>query len=214
MMQEVCFQVTLLSETIFGSGQSIPGEVDLEIIHDENGLPYFKGKTFKGKIREQLMALSMLTNDKKLGQEVKKLLGVPGDNGESILKFSDCEVKKEVKEYLTYGIRHNAFTPNELMNALTQTRKFTSIGENGVARSGSLREIRVINPGLVFQCNVFSLEEMTDYRLGILATGAKMLRKLGSMENRGKGRVEIKLLVDGQDKTSYYSDILMREVKM
>lgn len=212
-MQEVCLEIKLLSETIFGSGQSIPGEVDLEIVHDTNGLPYFKGKTFKGKLREELENLCALTKDNKLSEEVKIVLGEAGDNGESIFKFSDCEIKKEIRDYLVYGVRENIVTANELKEALTQTRKFTSIGENGVAHKGSLREFRVINPGLVLECNVFSIEAFTTYRLGILAVGAKMLRRIGSLESRGKGQVDIKLLVDGQDKTSYYADLLMKEVQ-
>ena len=40
-------EMKLLSEAIFGSGYSIPGSVDLEVVCDDNGLPFMKAKTFK-----------------------------------------------------------------------------------------------------------------------------------------------------------------------
>ena len=52
----VTIQVTmeLLSDTIFGSGYSIPGGEDVAVCRDERGYPYFKGSTLKGLLRESL----------------------------------------------------------------------------------------------------------------------------------------------------------------
>ena len=44
----------LLSDTIFGSGFSIPGGEDIAVCQDENGYPYLKGTTLKGLLRESL----------------------------------------------------------------------------------------------------------------------------------------------------------------
>lgn len=212
-MQKVILKITLLSETIFGSGRTVPGDVDLEIVHDEYGLPYFKGKTFKGKFREALEQLDFFVEEDRLSNEIDHLLGKPGDGVEGILKFSDCEINEGMKAYLVEGIKQGIITPDEIKQSLTQVRKSTSINENGVAQAGSLREYRVINSGLELFCKVVSEEKLSDYQLGILAMTAKMLRKIGSMGNRGKGRVDISLWVGGKNKTQDYIDLFMREVQ-
>ena len=38
--------MTLLSDAIFGSGYSIPGEEDIAVCKDEYGYPYMKGVYF------------------------------------------------------------------------------------------------------------------------------------------------------------------------
>ena len=41
-MTEYRIEVKLITESIFGSGYSIPSEVDLEVVTDEYGLPYMR----------------------------------------------------------------------------------------------------------------------------------------------------------------------------
>ena len=36
-------KMKLLSDTIFGNGQSIPGAEDIAVLHDRYGFPYYKG---------------------------------------------------------------------------------------------------------------------------------------------------------------------------
>ena len=45
-------EVKLLSQAIFGSGNSVSGVVDQEVLHDDLGFPFMKGKTVKGKFKE------------------------------------------------------------------------------------------------------------------------------------------------------------------
>lgn len=51
---ELQVRLELLSDTIFGSGHSIPGGEDIAVCQDENGYPYLKGTTFKGLLRESM----------------------------------------------------------------------------------------------------------------------------------------------------------------
>ena len=44
----------LLSDTIFGNGESIPGAEDMSVLVDDYGFPYYKGGTLKGIFREEL----------------------------------------------------------------------------------------------------------------------------------------------------------------
>ena len=47
-------KMTLLSDTIFGNGISIPGGEDISVLTDEDGFPYYKATSLKGIFREEL----------------------------------------------------------------------------------------------------------------------------------------------------------------
>ena len=51
---EFVLRMTLLSDTIFGNGMSVPGEEDIAVLTDAQGFPYYKGSTFKGVFREEM----------------------------------------------------------------------------------------------------------------------------------------------------------------
>jgi len=41
-------KIELLTDAVFGSGNSVPGFVDADVLHDEYGFLYINGKTLKG----------------------------------------------------------------------------------------------------------------------------------------------------------------------
>ncbi len=45
--------IELLSETILGNGQSKNGIVNTDVLLDEEGFPYYLGKSFKGCLKNQ-----------------------------------------------------------------------------------------------------------------------------------------------------------------
>lgn len=206
--------LNLLSETIFGSGNSVPGSVDLEIVCDEYGLPYMKAKTFKGNLREQMENANTLL-DNKYKTIMNKLLG-EGDKGTKSyksLKFSDCRLKKDIREVLEYGVKNNTIETEELKELLTGIRYFTSIDEKGKTIDGSLRQMRVIKKGLEFEVDLLSEEKLTDRELGLLAISVRSLRHIGTMRTRGKGEVDCRLLIEKEgkfiDKTDFYIDEIL-----
>lgn len=216
-MEELSIDIELLSETIFGSGQSIPGFLDLEIVHDENGLPYFKGKTFKGKLREKVEeiagALEGLTEGLNLKKITTEIFGEEGKNLLNTIKFSDCVLNSKVEQALLYGIDKNMFTKDEIKDALTDIRSFTSIGEKGIAKDGSLRQARVINKGLHFVSHIYVEKELSSLEKGLLAAGISALKHIGSMESRGKGHVNLRLMQGEKDITNEYLVLFEEEVR-
>ena len=46
------YNMRLLSDTIFGSGYSVPGGTDISVFRDREGYPMLKGSTMKGLLRE------------------------------------------------------------------------------------------------------------------------------------------------------------------
>jgi len=216
-MSKYKITMKLLTEAIFGSGHSVPGSVDLEIVYDEFGFPFMKAKTFKGNLREVMTETVNL-----LGEEFKpileSLLGKENDGVESWknLKFSDCRLSSNIRNVLEYGIKEGQISPDEVKETLTQIRIFTSIEEDGSYKHGSLRQVRVIRRGLKFEVEIDSERDLTDKELGLLAVSLRSLRHIGTMRTRGKGEIECSLHIlennAYKDKTDFYIDMLMKEV--
>ncbi len=215
----ISIEFELLSETIFGNGQSLPSSIDIGVLHDEFGLPYFKGKTFKGKLRVEVNEIALIAeeiNPKiKLSPFVDRMFGVPGSSyldTFNTLKFSNCMLDEKIRQAIIYGINKEIFTPAQVLNSLTSIRSFTSIDSDGIAEDKSLRQARVIDKGLKFETEIGTNREIEDIEFGLLAAGVRSLKHLGTMESRGKGEISAKLKIDGQNVTDKYIDIFAKEV--
>ncbi|ADU73834.1 CRISPR-associated protein Csx10 [Acetivibrio thermocellus AD2] len=206
-------EMELLSEAIFGSGYSIPGSVDLEIVCDEYGIPFMKAKTFKGNLREVMEDAAKLLG-KGYEEKVEQLLGKENSGVDSWknLKFSDCRLQENVREYIRLAIETNKITAAEVKEAMTSIRSFTSIDDNGSSKKGSLREYRVIKKGLVFEVDVECERELSEEELALLAVSVKSLRYIGMMRTRGKGRVSCRLLVKENEKYKDVTDFYVNKL--
>jgi CRISPR-associated protein Csx10 len=176
----------------------------MEVLYDSNGFPYFRGKALKGKLRQEMEAVVTAIGDEALLKKIDFLFGTPGEETEGYLKFSDGQLKKQVRAYLLEGIRCNVCTPDEIFKALTDTRIATSIDESGSSKDHSLRSFRVINKGLVYEAAVLGLQGLDQETLMLLAIGAKALKHLGASESRGKGHVATSLWIDEKEMTDEY----------
>lgn len=197
-MRTMLVEIELLSEAVFGNGESTTSFVDMEILKDDNNIPYFKGKTFKGKLREEAEKIS----DYLLGnrEAVEELFG--REDGEySKLKFSDCKIDKDILNNIQYGINKGEYSKNDVEKAFTDIRTFTSIDESGVTKDGSLRQCRVVKKGIKLYCYI-NYDKLTTEERGLLACSISALRNIGTMESRGKGEVVCKIIQDGKDVTN------------
>lgn len=223
-MSKFKIQVKLKSESIFGSGYSIPGSVDLEIVCDEYGLPYMKSKTFKGNFRQAMEdivdILSSLTEATKYSLMVEKLLG-KGEAGVhhwETIKFSDLRLSKNIRYIIEKAVLEGKIKDQEVKKALTDIRSFTSVDEDGSSKKGSLRQIRVIKKDLFFEVDLHTERELTEQELGLLSIAARNLRHMGTMRTRGKGEVECTFLEKEKDvyidKTDAYIDKFIKGVRI
>ena len=185
-------KMQLLSDTIFGSGVSVPGGEDISVLCDRDGFPYYKGGTFKGVFREELYRyLEWLgTEEKEIENTLVRLLG-KGGNGEEItaskLIFSDFVLSGYVKEKILEEVGKEEGYAEIITDLLTHTRTLTAIEEDGIAKEGSLRSLRCVNKGLYFYSNISCAPEDEELVRELLA----MIKWLGSMRNRGFGKVKI-----------------------
>ena len=181
-------QIKLLSDAIFGNGQSIPGGEDISILCDDKGFPYYKGSTFKGIFREELIRLLEWKgiDRAEINNTVDELLGKAGDDGNlnGTAVFSDFVIPYAVREAILKEIGASA---ERVKDCLTNIRAFTSIDEDGTAKDGSLRMARCVDEGLTFTGTIDCSKEQEP----LIRETLSMIKWLGTMRNRGFGKVKI-----------------------
>ena len=168
---ELQVRLELLSDTIFGSGHSIPGGEDIAVCQDENGYPYLKGTTFKGLLRESMHDLLEWSGGPT--DTVEALLGKEGWTG-------------------TAGGRRLHLTPLTLEEKPEESetcydhRTFTSL-ENDVVKTGTLRSAMCICRGQKFIGKIFCEEQDVPF----VRESALGIKWLGTMRSRGFGHVKV-----------------------
>lgn len=196
IMEQYDITIKLLSDTMFGSGESIPEVIDNDIRYDECGLPYMNAKTLKGHIREQ-MEFVQYFNEKFKDIDIDHLMGESqhkeGNNG--ILRFSNVCLSEAIRQTIKKLIADHKVTSDEVLDALTITYSSTKINENGVAEDHSLRRERMIkaNDTMIFHSMLYVDGQLTDHEKSFLEKSVSSLQHLGTHKSKGKGLVECKL---------------------
>lgn len=178
-------EIELLSNAIFNNTGSL-GLIDSDCIYDENGLFYIPSKRIKGALRESAIEVLEMQNidDKSIELQINELFGTP--KNEAKLELFDAYLKD--KEF--YQILSKDFGKNRVLELNSIILNQTAIDKNGVAKDGSLRKIRAIKKGLIFNMKVI----LKDERFSELLKLAFMnLRRIGTMRNRGLGEVECRI---------------------
>ena len=182
-------KMKLLSDVIFGNGMSIPGGEDISVLRDEYGFPYYKGGTFKGVLREELERLLELKGESNSQTIIKELLGESGDSeieSDSKLVFSDFTLSDAVKGVMVKELGKD--NPERVLNDLTHVRTFTALSDDGTVQHGSLRVARCVNKGLVFYGSINNTDDKYNE---LIKETLGMIKWIGSMRNRGFGRIEL-----------------------
>lgn len=205
-------KITLLSEAIFGNGQSVPVEVDLDAVKDAYGFPYYGAKALKGHWREQteFVAKALSQSDKcrvdgtELNGIVEKAFGKSGmeESTAGVLHISDAVVPEETRRPFIQAVKRKQVIESEIFRSLTSIRSFTALNsDTGAAEPHTLRKIRVVHNKLTLVSKLSFMDELTDNERGLLAAGAVSIHYIGMMKNRGKGHVSCRLIRDGDDLT-------------
>lgn len=180
-------KMELLTDAIFGNGMSIPGGEDISVLRDADGFPYYKGGTFKGIFREELIRyLNWICDDQEKNSDtVKRLLGEGGSDADSTgkLVFSDFCLSENVR----YKLAESIDSADAILDALTHIRTFTKISDNGIAEEGTLRNCRCVNKGLYFYSELLC----DDKDRNMICEVFSLIKWVGSMRNRGFGKVRI-----------------------
>lgn len=185
---QLLVHMKLESDTIFGSGMSMPGGEDICIQTDSQGFPFLKGSTLKGIFREEL--INYLVWEKKTKEEVEETVRrLMGERGSDDIKnfdkliFSNMSLHPEVIK----KILEEELAPQDVTEMFTYIRVFTSL-EDGLVREGSLRSARCIKKGLNFYGTCSCREEDSSTVKEVL----RLIKWAGTMRSRGFGKVRIR----------------------
>lgn len=192
-------RIEILGETSFARGAGTPGEVDLEIEHDEFGLPEVPGRTIRGLLRDAWLSMAgAFPSDAPFAEA---LFGLEGDlvQAPARLNLTSARLPEDVRAWVEYACRRSQHpvSPADVLRAFTVVRHRTSRSREsgGGPASGSLRGNRALVPGLAFSANVELLHgELGHWR--VLARACLGVREAGTGRTRGGGAVRLSLRGD------------------
>jgi len=160
--KKIKYTITFLSDWHAGSGLSSGAEADAVVIKDSNNLPYLPGKTIKGLVKDALLDL--------------------GNNSEVIdgkMFFSNAILEEQTALEVTEEMSHHVY----------RKMASTTIDENGIAKSGSLRTLEVCIP-IELQAYIDGIQEND---INQIEKAFKYIRHIGVNRNRGLGRCQFKI---------------------
>ena len=199
-------QITLLSDATFGRGDGVAGVVAVEVQHDADGFPYLGGRTLKGLLGAEgadiVFALSEGGHDRagRWQQVEERLFGASGGNlsGQAILRIGPARLPADLRAAVAKDIHRGRLTRSDVLETLTALRRQTAMDpESGAPLRNTLRTMRVILRGTVFEAPLTFLTEPTDDDLAFWAACVKALRRAGTGRNRGRGRLKAELFDAG-----------------
>lgn len=212
-------QFELRSAATFGRGDGVAGLVDREIEHDADGLPFLRGRTLKGLLAEEcaniLYALGLENRAGNWQDVAYRMFGSPGSTVDDTgtLRVGDARLPDPLREAIKSAVARGDLQPEEVLESLTAIRRQTSMNEYGAPEKGSLRSMRIILPGTVFEAMLEFSEQPDERTLGLLSACVLAWRRAGTSRNRGRGRLQARLLdSNGEDVTRRCFRVFAEEV--
>jgi hypothetical protein len=223
----LCF--TLLSDATFGRGEGLAGLVDQEVDHDQDGLPYLRGRTLKGLLNEEcaniLYALERQRADvERWRSAAQRLLGGPGSTlkDDARMRVGPARLPADLRQAVRQALEAAGVTlqPADVLDSLTTIRRQTAVDEEtGVPEEGTLRAMRVVLRRTPFEARLTFLDGANRQEdLPLLSACVLALRRAGTGRNRGRGRLRASLHADqngrpGKDITQEQFKLFAQEVR-
>lgn len=189
--------IELLSDTTFARGEGTAGVVDVEVDHDDLGLPVVREKRLHGLLRD--VWLSMQARFPELAEAACLVLGEEADLDErSILRIGDGNLPEEVRTWVRYAVgrdrKEHPLRPEQVLTTLTDVRRQTAVSRaTGAPEETTLRSSRVVLRGVRFTASLYWLAEPRHNEVRCLALCALALRHGGWQRNRGRGFLRVTL---------------------
>ena len=186
----------LASDATFGRGDGVAGIVDREVEHDQYGLPYLRGRTLKGLLREEadnlLYALSAMEKNVAAWETVRdSLFGQGGSLAETtaVLRWGHAQLPEGLRQAVIQSLKgqDNPLGRQEVLHSLTALRRQTAVDPTGLPADGSLRTMRVILRQTPFVSVCTANKKLEHVEEGFLAAAVLGLRRAGTGRNRGRG---------------------------
>lgn len=168
-------RMELLSDTIFSSGNSIPGGEDISLRTDSRGQYYLPGSTLKGLMRESMRNYMCWTGTGSEA-ELEALMGAEGVE------------REESARRLVFGNLYPQ--PGTVSSGI---RSFTAL-DNGVMKPGSLHSAACLRRGTVLTGMI--LCDRGDWPL--VEKSIRLIQWIGLKRSRGFGHVKATATCCGQ----------------
>ncbi len=204
-MQTYKLKLTLLSDTTPGRGDGVAGSVDVEVEHDDYGMPFLRGRSLKGLLVEEWANLRFALGQagvdlNRWDKAAAALFGRPGstlDDG-AALHVGHARLPADLRQAIIADMRalKEAEQParaTAILDALTDVRYQTAVDPDGTPAEGTLRAMRVLLRGTVFEATLRFPEKPSADALALLSACVHAVRRLGTARNRGRGRVKMRL---------------------
>ena len=217
MLMKTKLRIQLKSDLCAASGEGLGSLIDTDVCYDKYGFPYIPSKRIKGLLREAFMEYLDWEKDSekrtKLELLEEKLFGVENANNSCDLKIDNAylmNADKLIQDIVSVEDKYKKYlTKERIMSLYTDVRYQTAVDrKTGVAKENSLRNIRVVEAGNVFQAD---LECETEEELAVLQKCVKLVQHMGHNRTRGFGEVVCKIAdcLESEDaaKDSYSFDL-------
>lgn len=201
-MKKLLLKFILRSDACFSRGDGTAGEVDIEVQHDQYGLPFLNGRALKGLIHEEaadlVEALALCGSSTQNWMAIaNNLFGQPGSgiNEQGAIKFGDAVLPEDFRRQVIYHINgEHDLDASQVFRLLTSIRTQTANDETGAPKPESLRVMRVIPNSTPFYAELVLEDQVEEIHLAFLAACLKAFRRAGSNKTRGMGKLSADLL--------------------
>jgi len=197
-------KITLESDVTFARGEGVAGLVDEEVEYDpETGLPFLRGRVLKGLLVEECANIFYALekqNSKaliRLRKAAHFLFGQPGSTliDDAKIRVGSAMLPEDLRITVKKYVESKKISPSEILESLTAIRRQTAIDEKtGTPEEGSLRSMRVILRDTIFYSELDFEEIPSIDAKALLAACILSLRRAGLGRNRGRGRLQARLL--------------------
>jgi hypothetical protein len=185
-------QIELLSDATFGRGEGTAGVVDMEVEHDDLGMPFIGGKTVRGLLRDSWLSMCQHF-PQDLAEAADRVLGRSQATHESCrLRIGDAVLPQPIQALIRSALEERRLTPEAILGGFTAIRHQTAEDrETGAPETTTLRASRVVLRGFRFESPLHWLEgyEPTATDVRLLALCALATRHGGLLRNRGRGHL-------------------------
>lgn len=196
-MKRCKLTIELLSDLCVADGGVYNSLIDTDVCKDKYGIPYIPAKRIRGCLRECALEL----RDWGMDVSPEKLFGTGGDKSNSSKLRIENAYLKGYEDILDEISKGNAtiYHPQNILSLYTSIRSQTSIdSKTGAAKDKSLRTIRVINKGLIFESEITLYD---DEQFENLKNCCKIFRNMGLARTRGLGEIKVNLVETAAKKT-------------
>ncbi len=202
-------RITLHSDLCASSGSGFGNMIDTDVVLDDLGVPYIPGRRIKGCLRQSAEDLRDYGCDLATGEAIEKLFG--NGNGLNGALTVDSAFLPDIGEVHSaiLNARHSSALKDVASSAripdlFTYVRGSTAM-ENGMAKDGTLRFIRVVSHySALHPDREVSFEgciSLSDPALEeLLKLSCQATRHIGSSRNRGLGEVTVEYFAEDTEK--------------